>query len=1168
MTVADTTRGSATGFTTTLDGDSYLRIENVDRLAPFLMTLPSDTDLWMFVSSLGGLTAGRGSPDGSLFPYLTADLLHDAHHTTGPITLLRVRRGTAPAILWQPFAPGEPAPGIERILHKNTTGDRLVFEEIHHGLGLGFRYRWGACGAFGHVRTASLVERQGEPLVVEVLDGLRNLLPAGVTLTLLQHSSVLVDAYKHNECDARTGIGIFSLASRITDRAEPGESLRANVAAVAGLPGAAITLAAHAVDAFRRGEPVPVERLTTGQRGHYLALATLELDPYGSARWHVVADALRSQAQVAALLERWRAPEALVSAIDEALAASHARLRSLVARADGLQVTGEPAAAVHHFANVLFNVMRGGVFVRDHEIPLTDFAAFVERRDRRVATRAGTWLASLPAPLTVDRLREAAAATGDADLERLAHEYLPIHFGRRHGDPSRPWNRFDIHGDGPAGEPVLGFEGNWRDIFQNWEALALSFPDFLPNLVAVFVNASTVDGFNPYRLTRDGVEWETDLPGHPWSNFGYWGDHQIVYLLRFLEALDRASPGTLEAMLSRRIFSYADVPYRIAPFAQILEDPRATLTIDYARAAHVDERVKAFGTDGRRVTDPAGRVVHVTLLEKLLVPVLAKLSNLVPDAGIWMNTQRPEWNDANNALVGYGVSVVTLAHLRRHLAFLSERLATDPASAVTISREVAEWLGDVRSALQTACPAPGSGPLEARARMALVRTLGESFSRYRERVYATGLGDDEWVTWREVSDLLEAGLAHVDHALDQARRGDGLYHAYHVLELDFERDALEVHPLGLMLEGQVAALSSGRLGSAEAVLLLDALFASSLYRHDQDTFLLYPVRALPRFLERNVVAGSRARDIRLLEQLLAARDEDIVARDVTGTVRFHSDFRHAGDLAAALDQLAARPEWREAVARDRDAVLALYEEVFRHRAFTGRSGTMYGYEGIGSIYWHMVAKLLVAVQETHDRAVREGDPEATVGALASHYRRVRAGLGFTRSAEAFGAFPTDPYSHTPAHAGAQQPGMTGQVKEEILTRFGELGMTIEGGRVAFRPQLLARAEFLAAPAVFESVAGDGTVQPRTLPVGSLGFTVAGTPVVYTLTDGQSWARVVGIDGTERHIRGGLLDVDTSRALLARTGTIAHIEVGIPERMLARGRELETAPTNGSGSEVR
>ena len=32
---------------------------------------------------------------------------------------------------------------------------------------------------------------------------------------------------------------------------------------------------------------------------------------------------------------------------------------------------------------------------------------------------------------------------------------------------------------------------------------------------------------------------------------------------------------------------------------------------------------------------------------------------------------------------------------------------------------------------------------------------------------------------------------------------------------------------------------------------------------------------------------------------------------------------------------------------------------------------------------------------------------------------------------------------TPDHSGAQQPGMTGQVKEEIITRFGELGFSLE-----------------------------------------------------------------------------------------------------------------------------
>jgi hypothetical protein len=61
-------------------------------------------------------------------------------------------------------------------------------------------------------------------------------------------------------------------------------------------------------------------------------------------------------------------------------------------------------------------------------------------------------------------------------LRRLAGEYLPITFGRRHGDPSRPWNQFAIRLKDEYGNDLLSYEGNWRDIFQNWEALALSFP--------------------------------------------------------------------------------------------------------------------------------------------------------------------------------------------------------------------------------------------------------------------------------------------------------------------------------------------------------------------------------------------------------------------------------------------------------------------------------------------------------------------------------------------------------------------------------------------------------------------------------------------------------------------------------------------------------------------
>jgi hypothetical protein len=130
------------GRWTRLDGEPFYQITDAHRMPPFLMSIPSDSDLWMFISSCGGLTAGRVDAAGSLFPYETVDKLHDGHHHTGPITLLRVRLGPATTVLWQPFttvlADHEP---IERNLYKHAIGHQVVFEEMHHELGLRFRYR-------------------------------------------------------------------------------------------------------------------------------------------------------------------------------------------------------------------------------------------------------------------------------------------------------------------------------------------------------------------------------------------------------------------------------------------------------------------------------------------------------------------------------------------------------------------------------------------------------------------------------------------------------------------------------------------------------------------------------------------------------------------------------------------------------------------------------------------------------------------------------------------------------------------------------------------------------------------------------------------------------------------------------------------------------------------
>ncbi len=346
-----------------------------------------------------------------------------------------------------------------------------------------------------------------------------------------------------------------------------------------------------------------------------------------------------------------------------------------------------------------------------------------------------------------------------------------------------------------------------------------------------------------------------------------------------------------------------------------------------------------------------------------------------------------------------------------------------------------------------------------------------------------------------------------------------------------------------MLEGQVAAISSGLLDVDQVIALVETMYESDLYRDDVDSFVLYPARGRPPFLERNQVPSEAVESNPLLVALLAAGNDDIVARDVDGRYHFNADFKNATDLSAALASLTGT-EFEPLATRHGDETLDLFERVFNHHEFTGRSSTMYGYEGIGSVYWHMVAKLLVAVQESILEAPPETD-EDSLGELIRLYDRVRDGLGFNKTAVEYGAFPTDPYSHTPAHAGAQQPGMTGQVKEELLTRWAELGLTVSQGSIRFSPMLLSNREFRTEPGTLDYLDVAGRHSDLPVPAGTAAFTVCRVPVVVHASDTGPMIVITRADGTQRQVPGWSLDQQTSRQIFDHTAHISRLDVVRP-----------------------
>jgi hypothetical protein len=204
---------------------------------------------------------------------------------------------------------------------------------------------------------------------------------------------------------------------------------------------------------------------------------------------------------------------------------------------------------------------------------------------------------------------------------------------------------------------------------------------------------------------------------------------------------------------------------------------------------------------------------------------------------------------------------------------------------------------------------------------------------------------------------------------------------------------------------------------------------------------------------------------------------------------------------------------------------------------------MFGFEGLGSIYWHMVSKLMLAILENFFAAADLDADEHTCRRLGQLYYRVREGIGFNKTPAEYGAFPTDPYSHTPKNTGARQPGMTGQVKEEVLSRFGELGLRVMEGTVRFQPDLLRAREFNAEPREFRYLDVDGNWQTINVPGAALAFTWCQVPIVYKLDDiSEPSVTIIRDNGQELQLPQLGLPNEQSNELFQRSGRIRQLTV--------------------------
>ena len=176
----------------------------------------------------------------------------------------------------------------------------------------------------------------------------------------IRDRSNLGDAYKRNELEKSSGLGIYALSAVVVDRAEPAEALKANIAWSAGLDNPIRLVSSLQVKNFRKGKTMQGEEDVKAEKGAYLLNAEISLSAKAEKEWMIVADVNKNHSAVAKISDAIRNNANIVKEVNEDIEHGTTNLIELNAGADALQFSADKFRDTRHFSNTLFNIMRGG----------------------------------------------------------------------------------------------------------------------------------------------------------------------------------------------------------------------------------------------------------------------------------------------------------------------------------------------------------------------------------------------------------------------------------------------------------------------------------------------------------------------------------------------------------------------------------------------------------------------------------------------------------------------------------------------------------------------------------------------------------------------------------------------------------------------------------------
>jgi hypothetical protein len=311
-------------------------------------------------------------------------------------------------------------------------------------------------------------------------------------------------------------------------------------------------------------------------------------------------------------------------------------------------------------------------------------------------------------------------------------------YSRRHGDLERDYNFFDI-----APEYYSNGAGNFRDVCQNRRMDSFIHPEVKQFNVKHFASLIQLDGYNPltvqgmiYSIKSDSLKGELvsrhfedsdglvvaflDQPFTPGGlvNFielhsivvktsdesylndiignadehikgafgeGYWVDH-FTYILDLVEHFEAIYPDLMDDLL----FKDKTVKTFDSPVSVRDKSEKTVLTNDsqvrqFGSLMHFDEeKIETLKMDPHSANFAkfGNRDYHTNVFTKLFILVLTKHAGLDPDGiGVEMEGGKPGWNDAMNGLPGlFGSGVSETIELKRIVTFLQKYVGEESIS--------------------------------------------------------------------------------------------------------------------------------------------------------------------------------------------------------------------------------------------------------------------------------------------------------------------------------------------------------------------------------------------------------------------------------------------------------------------------------------------------------